>query len=148
VGRAVDHEEAALLMAKPILEIDGSRFSSLEGFWDEVSQRLIPGAWWGRNLDAFDDILQGGFGTPRGGFTLRWLNFGKSQKTLGYAETVRLLADALQRCHPDSITHMKQRLEAARRGEGPTLADIIVEIIRIHGPGGLEERDEVELELV
>jgi hypothetical protein len=28
---------------KPVLEIDGARFDDLEGFWDEVSERLIPG---------------------------------------------------------------------------------------------------------
>jgi len=34
-----------------------------------------------------------------------------------------------------------------QRGEGPTVADIITDIIRIHGPGGAEEDDGVELEL-
>lgn len=46
-------------------EIDGSRFSTLEEFFDEISQVLIPGVFWGHNLDGFNDILRGGFGTPR-----------------------------------------------------------------------------------
>jgi hypothetical protein len=49
------------------IEIDGARFSSVEGFFDEVSERLIPGATWGRNLGAFNDILRGGFGMPEEG---------------------------------------------------------------------------------
>ena len=48
-------------MPKPILEIDGSCFDTLNGFWDEFSVRLIPGT----------NILRGGFGTPEGGFKLR-----------------------------------------------------------------------------
>ena len=33
--------------------IDGAAFSTLEGFYDEISRILIPGAVWGYNLDAF-----------------------------------------------------------------------------------------------
>jgi RNAse (barnase) inhibitor barstar len=67
----------------PTFSIDGERFSDLEGFYDEVSEHLIPGASWGRNLDAFNDILRGGFGTPGGGFRFRWLNSQQSHDRLG-----------------------------------------------------------------
>lgn len=53
---------------KKIYEIDGAHFSTLEDFYDEISRVLIPGAYWGRNLDAFNDILRGGFSTPEEGF--------------------------------------------------------------------------------
>jgi RNAse (barnase) inhibitor barstar len=134
-------------MLKPIIEIDGARFDTLEGFWDEISTRVIPGAYWGRNFDAFNDILRGGFGTPDGGFKLRWVNFQQSREALGFAETIRWLEHALQHCHPDSVEHLKKEIEAASRGEGPTLVDIIIRIIQVHGPGGSEEEDAVELEL-
>ena len=38
-------------------------------------------------------------------------------------------------------------MDSAKRGEGPTLFDNIVEIIRIHDPGGHESMDNVILEL-
>src|ERR671911_2815289 len=91
-------------------EIDGKNFSTLEGFYDEISRVLIPGAWWGRNLDAFNDILRGGFVTPESGFTLRWLNHDVSRRRLGYDETVRQLELTLQRCHP---SHRERRAAAA-----------------------------------
>lgn len=47
-----------------VYEIDGSRFHTLEEFYDEIGTALIHGSPWGRNLDAFNDILRGGFGTP------------------------------------------------------------------------------------
>jgi hypothetical protein len=35
------------------LHFDGSRFTDLSGFYDEVSRSIIPAATWDRNLDAF-----------------------------------------------------------------------------------------------
>lgn len=68
----------------PEFTIDGARFDDLDGFYDEVSRVLIPGATWGRNLDAFNDILRGGFGTPDA-FVLVWANSERSRATLGPA---------------------------------------------------------------
>jgi RNAse (barnase) inhibitor barstar len=44
--------------------IDGSHFSTMKGFYDEVERVFTFGLNWkiGRNLDAFNDILRGGFG--------------------------------------------------------------------------------------
>ena len=131
----------------PVLEIDGARFNDLEGFWDEVSRQLIPGAEWGRNLDAFNDILRGGFGTPEGGFVLRWTNSERSRVALGYEVTVRWLERKVERCHPDNVPSVRSDLEAARAGHGPTLFDLLVEIIHVHGVGGDEAEDRVELRL-
>jgi RNAse (barnase) inhibitor barstar len=63
-------------------ELDGERFSILHEFYDEISRVLVPDATWGRNLDAFNDILRGGFGTPDEGFTLRWTNHERSRQRL------------------------------------------------------------------
>ena len=107
-----------------LLEIDGERFDDLEGFWDEVSRQLIPGAAWGRNLDAFNDILRGGFGTPERGFVLRWTHSERSRRALGFEETVRWLERKVERCHPDNVPSVRGELEAARAGRGPTLFDV------------------------
>lgn len=129
-----------------MFEIDGASFDSLEGFFDEVGKCLGTSPW-GRNLDAFNDILRGGFGTPEGGFVLRWVSSERSRVALGYDATVKYLERKLQRCHPDNVAHVADELDAARRGEGPTLFDILLEIIRDHGTGGSEQEDGVELEL-
>jgi RNAse (barnase) inhibitor barstar len=134
-------------MATAEYELDGNNFSTLEEFYDEISRVLIPGAHWGRNLDAFNDILRGGFGTPDGGFTLRWLNHHVSRQRLGYPETVRQLEVTLQRCHPANRERVAGELARARAHTGPTVFDWLVEIIRIHGPGGEEAEDGVELVL-
>jgi RNAse (barnase) inhibitor barstar len=71
------------LAAMTTYEIDGRDFSTLDGFYDEISRVLIPGAFWGRNLDAFDDVLYGGFGTPDERFALIWKNHELSRDVLG-----------------------------------------------------------------
>ena len=76
-------------MEKPTYEIDGADFQTLEEFYEVVSRVLIPDSSWGRNLDAFNDILRGGFGTPEGGFVFVWVNSALSRERLGYNATVR-----------------------------------------------------------
>lgn len=135
------------MSAVPELVLDGTRIWSLESFWDEVSRSLIPGVWWGRNLDAFNDILRGGFGTPSGGFVLRWSESETSRAFLGYQETTRQLEKRLDECHPQNIFHVNAMLEKARDGEGQTVFDWLVEIIKEHGEGGKEADSNVRLVL-
>lgn len=96
---------------KPIYTINGKNCKTLQGFFDEITALFQLGRW-GYNLDAFNDILRGGFGTPEGGFVIYWEHSKYSGHHLG-ARTF----------------------------------DSLVEIIRIHGEGGEEAQDGVELEL-
>lgn len=127
--------------------IDGSRITSLETFYDEISRAVIPGFPWGRNLDAFNDILRGGFGTPEDGFKLSWTAVAFSKRALGYDETVRQLEMDLEGCHPTNRKEVRQRLSDARAGTGPTVFDWLIEIIKDHGPGGSQAVDNVHLVL-
>jgi len=117
---------------KVVLTIDGERFSTVSEFYEEVSRELIPGADWGHNLDAFNDILRGGFGTPDEGFVLVWLHSHLSRERLGYGETIRELERRLMRCHPSNRVNVMELLSRARRSEGPTCFDWLVEIIQWH----------------
>lgn len=127
--------------------IDGERFSTLEEFYDEISRVLIPNVSWGHNLDAFNDILRGGFGTPDDGFILIWENSAVSKRRLGYPETVRILERRLDRCHSTARRSVKRQLRAAGNNKGATVFDWLVEIIRVHGSGGAEAEDNVILKL-
>jgi hypothetical protein len=131
----------------PVLVIDGALFSDLDGFAREFSRLLCNHTWRG-NLDAFNDLLRGGFGTPENGWVLRWRDSESSRAALGYEATIRRLEQLLLTCHPSNRLTIEAWISSARRGEGPTLFDEIVEIIRDHGPGGSESEDGVVLELV
>jgi len=123
-----------------IYTIEGTRFATLEGFFAEIGRVLIPGARWGYNLDALDDILRGGFGTPSGGFTLVWRDAARSRHALGYPETVRQLERRLARCHPGNRARVAAELARARQGEGPTVFDWLTAIIAEHDDIALELR--------
>jgi len=121
-----------------IYTLEGTRFATLEDFFAEVGRVLIPGAAWDHNLDAFEDILRGGFGTPDGGFTLIWRDAARSRRQLGYPETVRQLERRLARCHPSNRARVAAELARARRGEGPTVFDWLTAIIAEHDDIALE----------
>ena len=127
--------------------LDGTRISSLESFYDEVGRVLLPGLKWGQNLDAFDEILGGGWGTPAEGFTIRWDSSAILRVNLGHPETVRQLTLMMQRCHPSNKERLRNDLALATSGQGPTVFDWLVETIRDLGPGGASAEDNVLLVL-
>ncbi len=129
-----------------VYEIDGTRFSTLEEFFAEFNRVVVPGFDLSlSNLDAFDDVLSGGCGTPDDGFTLRWKNHNISKQRLEYAETVRQLELRLARCQPANRAKVAQDLKHAQAQKGPTVFDWLTEIIHDHGPGGRYATDRVEL---
>ena len=74
-------------MNKQTITINGNNFSDLETFYNEIDNVLTKDLDWqtGHNLDAFNDLLRGGFGVYEyeGPIKLVWTNFTISQKTLG-----------------------------------------------------------------
>lgn len=130
---------------KPAIYIDGEHFSTLDEFFRHFQEQALDGACWGSNLDSFHDVLRGGFGTPEDGFLLIWKNHLLSRSRLGYAETQRVLRRRLTTCHPANDERVQAELTLAQQHQGETVFDWLVEIIRIHGPGGPEQEDGVEL---
>lgn len=88
VGRAHTCTVTSQSDVLPVLVIDGASFVDFAGFVREFSQLLCHGTWNG-SLDAVNDILRGGFGTPETGWVLKWVNSDSSRVMLGYDATVR-----------------------------------------------------------
>lgn len=67
--------------------IDGDKFSTADGFYEEMARLLTKDVNFvpGKNLDALNDLLRGGFGVHAYGepLTLRWLHSEKSRQELG-----------------------------------------------------------------
>lgn len=102
---------------KPRFTIDGATFSTWSEFTRVFSRTVLDGKHvWEGSLDAFNDILRGGFGSPDGGFVLIWRNHQVSRANLS-----EVVAD------------------------GATRFESAVAILRDHGPGGAEPEDGVEL---
>ena len=133
------------MTSKKTFVIDGVNFLTLEEFYDEIGRVLIPSATWGKNLDAFNDILRGGFGTPDEGFILIWKNSNLSRKKFGYAETIKQLEEALQNYHSSNRESLNQKIIDAKEGRGETIFDWLIGIIKTHCPDGEESEDGIEL---
>lgn len=137
----------------PVLVLDGAQVTDFASFVEEANRSIFPeyresaGRPWSGSLDAFNDILRGGMETPDGGFVFRIRNTAQVREALGYPATIEWLEGTLRRCHPTNRESVGARLERARRRDGTTLFDEVVEIIRTHGPGGREKDDSVLLEL-
>ena len=116
-------------MAKKVYEIDGRKVEDLPGFFREFGRQVIPGFRWGENLDALDDVLAGGFGTPDDGFVLVWRDSEISKKHLGHEAMARKIEERLTRYRSAAA---EDELAAARRGEGETIFDLLVDIIQGH----------------
>lgn len=137
----------------PVLVLDGSLVSDFASFAHEANRSIFPeyvestGRPWSGSLDALNDILRGGMGTPDGGFVLRIRHAASVRAALGYLATVEWLGEMLAGCHATNRESVRARMERASRQDGPTLFDEIVEIIRSHGVGGREEEHSVLLHL-
>jgi RNAse (barnase) inhibitor barstar len=82
-------------MNRKTILLDANRFSTLASFYQEVENACTKDLGWsiGRNLDAFNDVLWGGFGVHdyEEPVQLIWLHSDKSRRDLGWAETVNYL---------------------------------------------------------
>ncbi|GIN87898.1 hypothetical protein J6TS2_42840 [Heyndrickxia sporothermodurans] len=117
---------------KKVFIIDGNNFSDFKGFCKEFSNQVLSGKHqWNGNLDAFNDILWGGFGDieSQEEFTIIWKNTVKSRKDLGYSETIKRLYKVLASCHPSNEEMVIQKINDAKMEKGQNLFDLIEEII-------------------
>lgn len=80
--------------------IDGEHFSDMEGFYREMEELLVRAEDFepGHNLNAFNDLLRGGFGMHEYGepILIRWENYGKSKEDLGEEQILCILEVILQ----------------------------------------------------
>lgn len=82
-------------------ELDGKDFRSLKQFY-EVFGCVVLNNYICPNLNAFNDVLRGGFGTPDEGFIIIWNNSSISQKALG-ADDYWAIVNMIKRHGPDGL---------------------------------------------
>ena len=118
------------------LVLDGSRFNDIPSFYEEVNRVFMEDADFklGISLDAFNDMLYGGYGAIRGNepVRLRWLDLEKSRGDLGVDATIAFYKAKLEQPEKFNPTWSRRKLEELERGEGQTYFDILLEIIGQH----------------
>ena len=85
-------------ISRQVFTIDGRKFSNMKGLYQEVEAVYTDGLGWhiGDNLDAFNDVLRGGFGRHEYGATIhiRWISYDKCIWNLG-KETMDEIEDII-----------------------------------------------------
>jgi RNAse (barnase) inhibitor barstar len=116
-------------MDKPKFILNGNEFKTLEEFYDEISRVFSLPSWWGRNLDAFNDVLRSDF-MPEQGYIIIWKNSQLSKQFLGYEETGKQLTKRLEKSHLDNVLSIQAQLDEAKQRIGPTVFDWLIEILK------------------
>ncbi|MCJ8155067.1 ribonuclease inhibitor [Chryseobacterium sp. SSA4.19] len=113
---------------KKMTVINGSHFSNLAGFYEEVSNILMNAEddWKVGTLDGFDDILYGFQGE------IIWKESQKSKEDLGFEATKEFYENKIRQGKPFNIKLIQQKLDQLLDGNGQTLFEILVEIIESH----------------
>lgn len=122
-------------MKKEII-INGSRIHDKTSFYEEINRKFMQNESWqlAESLDAFDDLLYGGFGAIREKeeITLIWENFEANREALGTEFTISYYQEKLK--YPDDFDSsvIQKRLDALKEGKGQTYFEILQEIIAEH----------------
>lgn len=127
--------ELSTLNKKEVIVINGGHFSSLFEFYKEVSGVLMKDTDWNvGTLDGFDDILYGGFGVFESGDEVEivWKESQKSKFDLGFKATKEFYERKIRQGKPFNIELIQQKLDDLVTGNGQTLFEILVEIIKSH----------------
>lgn len=127
---------------QPSLIIEGSRINDIPSFYEEINRVFMTGEDWklGNSLDAFNDLLYGGFGALHGNetVTLIWRDMHYSKEALGLETTRKYYEAKLLPGSPYDKNIARQKLEELHKGIGQTYFDILMEIISEHSNIHLE----------
>jgi RNAse (barnase) inhibitor barstar len=133
-------------MSIKTIVIDGGAFVNLAGFYEEMNRLFMKDTGWtlGHSLDALNDILYGGFGVfePDEQIVVIWRNFRSSREALGEKETLASYQKKIEIGHPYNVKLFEEKIREVRKGNGPLLWHIVLEIFRDHKNIDLQLEDQ------
>lgn len=116
--------------------IDSRHFDDIPGFFRELNRLFMQGEDWqlGESLDAFDDLLYGGYGALAGQKEIRllWRGAHKSRTDLGPETTQDFYRNKLLQPQRYNPAWARQQLAALEAGTGKTYFETLLEIIAQH----------------
>ncbi len=122
-------------MKKEIV-IEGALIHDKTSFYVEINRKFMENESWllAESLDAFDDLLYGGFGAikEKEEVLLIWKNFEANKKDLGYDFTLDFYKKKLEDPESFDSAAIQQKIDDLKNGNGQTYFEIIEEIISEH----------------
>lgn len=120
------------------IQIEGNAVNDIASFYAEINRVFMAAESWviGHSLDAFNDLLFGGYGALQGAqeVELVWHNMDHSRQALGYQTTRAYYLDKLKPGSPYNKKLFAEKLAALDTGTGETYFEIILSILADH-PG-------------
>ena len=116
--------------------IDGNRIKDKSSLYEEINRQFMHEESWqlAESLDAFDDLLYGGFGAIKEKEEIKivWLNFERNKEAFGLDFTRNFYKEKLEQPENFDSKLVRRQLDDLERGEGQTYFEIIEEIISSH----------------
>ena len=116
--------------------IDGNRIKDKSSLYEEINRQFMQEESWklAESLDAFDDLLYGGFGAIKEKEEIKivWLNFDSNKEAFGLDFTRNFYKEKLEQPENFDSKLVQRQLDELESGEGQTYFEIIEEIISSH----------------
>jgi hypothetical protein len=127
-------------MGQVVFEFNADSFDDFDGFIREFNRVFVSqlGTEWNGNLDAFNDYLY----WPDAPYTIKWRKSWKSRRDLGYEATIVWYLRKILESDQPSKSQWWNELDAARKHQGPTLFDWLMEMISDNSPHVTLELDD------
>jgi RNAse (barnase) inhibitor barstar len=134
--RLMDEQNKSSILAIPQIILEGKNIYDIPSFYREINQVFMQNEDWelGESLDAFNDLLFGGFGLLKDlpHIQLIWNNADLSSQALDYDTTKVYYLKKIEPGSPYNRIHFEQKLSELEAGNGQTYFQIILEIISDH----------------
>jgi RNAse (barnase) inhibitor barstar len=118
------------------IEVEGNAIQDIASFYEEINRVFMVGENWliGQSLDAFNDLLVGGYGALQGADSvdLVWHHMDYSRKALGYQTTREYYLEKLRPGSPYNKKLFGEKLAALESGRGETYFDTVLAVLAEH----------------
>jgi RNAse (barnase) inhibitor barstar len=118
------------------IAIEGNSINDIASFYEEINRVFMVGESWiiGHSLDAFNDLLFGGYGALQGAqlVELLWHNMDHSRRALGCQTTRVYYLEKLRPGSPYNKELFAEKLIALENGTGETYFDSIMAVLADH----------------
>lgn len=118
------------------LIIEGDQIHDIPSFYKEINRVFMKEESWelGNSLDAFDDLLYGGYGVLKDvqQVSIVWKNMEQSRAALGYEVTKAYYEEKLKPGSPFNHEFFRKKLLELEQGTGETYFDVLQTILANH----------------
>ncbi len=118
------------------LIIEGDQIHDIPSLYKEINRVFMKEESWelGNSLDAFDDLLYGGYGVLKDvqQVSIVWKNMEQSRAALGYEVTKAYYEEKLKPGSPFNHEFFRKKLLELEQGTGETYFDVLQTILANH----------------